>query len=73
VSAFLVRHWLVNEERARKSIDFIRTYRSYVFNYTVGEDLVRKYLGAGTDRVERYFALLQRPATPSGLLREIRN
>jgi hypothetical protein len=73
VSAFLVRHWLVNEERARKSIDFIRTYRSYVFNYTVGEDLVRKYLGTGPDRIERYFALLQRPATPSGLLREIRN
>jgi hypothetical protein len=71
VKEFLMRHWLVNEERARKAIDFIRTYRSYVFNYTVGEDLVRRYLGAGPERGERFFALLQRPATPSGLLREI--
>jgi len=71
VAAFLVRHWLVSEDRARKSIEFIRTYRSYVFNYTVGEDLARRYVGAGSERTERFFALLQRPATPSGLLREI--
>jgi hypothetical protein len=71
VSEFLMRHWLVSEERARKAIDFIRTYRSYVFNYTVGEDLVRSYLGTAPDRAELFFALLQRPVTPSGLLREI--
>ena len=71
VAAFLVHHGLVSEERARKSIDFIRTYRSYVFNYTAGEDLVRSYIGDGPDRVKRYFDLLQRPATPSGLQREI--
>lgn len=67
VAAFIRRHWLVSEERARKSIDFLRTYRSYVFNYTAGEDLVSDYLGHGPDRARRYFDLLQRPATPSSL------
>ena len=38
---------------------------------TVGEDLVRRYLGQGPERRQRFFALLQRPATPSGLQREI--
>ena len=70
---FLRRFGLMSEDRARKYLDFVRTYRSYVFNYTAGDDLVRDYIGAGSDRAERFFALLQRPATPSGLLEEIGN
>ena len=65
--AFLVRYGLTAEDRARKSLDFIRTYRAYVFNYTAGEDLVLSYIGDGDDRAERYFDLLKRPVTPSEL------
>jgi hypothetical protein len=71
VVEFLRRFGLMSEDRARKYLEFVRTYRSYVFNYTAGDDLVRDYIGEGPDRVERFFALLQRPATPSGLLQEM--
>ena len=67
---FLVRYELVTEERARKTIEFLRAYRSYIFTYTVGEDLVDAYLGDDPDRAERFFDLLQRPLTPSDLTPE---
>lgn len=67
---FLTRYELVNKDRARKTIEFIRAYRSYLFTYTVGEDLVEAYLGDGPDRIERFFDLLQRPMTPSSLAAE---
>jgi hypothetical protein len=67
VVTFLVRYGLMSEERARKSVDFIRTYRAYVFNYTAGEDLVLAYIGDGPERAERFFGLLDRPVTPSEL------
>ena len=72
VAAFMVQHALMTEGRARKAVDFSRTYRSYVFNYTAGEDLVREYIGAGDDRLARFFDLLQRPVTPAGLVAELR-
>ncbi len=65
---FVSRYGLETEERARKAIEFVRAYRSYVFNYTVGEDLVNAYLGSGPGRTEKFFELLKRPMTPSGLV-----
>lgn len=67
VAAFVREHALQDPSRAEKAVSFIRTYRSYVFNYTAGEDLVLAYLGEGEDRAARFFGLLQRPATPSAL------
>lgn len=64
---FIARYGLEDDDRARKSVEFIRGYRSYVFNYTVGEDLVRAYVGDGPGRTGRFFDLLQRPVTPSAL------
>ncbi len=72
VAAFIERYGLETPERARKALDFARTYRAYVFNYTAGEDLVRAYIGEGADRAERFFGVLQRPATPSALAAEVR-
>jgi len=63
--AFLREYGLLDRDRAKKALDFARTYRSYVFNYTAGEDLVRGYVGEGPDRAERFFHLLRSPATPS--------
>ena len=65
--AFLRKYSVLDADRARKALDFAKTYRSYVFNYTVGEDLVRAHVGEGPDRAARFFALLRSPATPSSL------
>ncbi len=67
VVAFLIRYGIMEEARARKAVDFARTYRSYEFCYTAGEDLVRAYLGTGSDRTERFFDVLERPCTPTWL------
>ena len=69
VVAFSRRWNLTTEEKARKSMQFARTYRSYVFNYSLGEDLVRSWIGDGPDRRERFYDLLRRPVVPSELVR----
>jgi hypothetical protein len=69
VIAFITRWGLATEERAAKSVHFAKTYRSYVFNYSLGEDVVRKWIGTGPDRRERFYALLDRPVVPSDLKR----
>ena len=66
VEAFLVRFG-TSPERARQNIAFHRTYRSYIYTYTAGEDLVESWLGTRPDRVSRFFELLQREAVPSEL------
>lgn len=71
VVEFLRRYALLDEARARKAIDFARAYRAYEFTYSVGEDLVRSYVGDGPDRERRFFDLLGRPETPSGLRRAV--
>jgi hypothetical protein len=68
-AAYIARWGLVTEERARKSVAFARTYRSYVFNYALGEDIVRGWIGTGPDRAERFYRLLDRPVVPSDLAR----
>jgi hypothetical protein len=67
VLAFLRKYSLLDDARARKALDFAKTYRSYVFNYTVGEDLVRAYIGQGAGRATRFSELLRSPATPRSL------
>jgi hypothetical protein len=69
VAAFIRKWGLVSEDRAKKSVDFARTYRSYVFNYSLGEDVVRAWIGNGPDRKERFFDILSRPVVPSDLRR----
>lgn len=69
VVRFVSKWGLANEEKARKSVAFAKTYRSYVFNYSVGEDVVRGWIGAGPDRRRRFFELLDRPVVPSDLVR----
>ena len=69
VAAFIRKWALVTEERSKKSVDFARTYRSYVFNYSLGEDIVRDWIGEGADRSQRFFDILSRPVVPSDLKR----
>jgi len=72
--AFQINYQLLSEKRAKKKLDFIDEYRSYVINYNLGEELVKNYieLNGGTEdnpkrRWELFEQLLSVPQTPSGL------
>jgi hypothetical protein len=67
VAAFVARWGLVTEEKSKKAVQFAKAYRSYVFNYSLGEDIVREWIGTGPDRRERFYAILDRPVVPSDL------
>jgi len=69
---WLTSYALMEPARARQRVRFFDTYRSYVINYNLGEDLVREYVErtAGGDQAHRWkvFAgLLSSPRLPSGL------
>jgi hypothetical protein len=71
---FLVSYALMSTDRARQRVRFIDTYRSYVINYNLGQDLVRRYIesrGGTTDRPdkrwEEFKRLLSSPRLPSQL------
>ena len=70
--AWLMKYSLYTESRARQSIDFFRTYRSYIINYSLGQDLVEDWLDrkAGDNlnrRWKAYGELLSSPRLPGGL------
>lgn len=74
---WLMRFALFSRERAVQRIAFFETYRSYVINYNLGQDMVRKYVEArgGTPdnpqrRWEEFTRLLSSPRLPSGLALE---
>jgi len=54
------------EKQARQSYRFIANplFRSYVFNYHYGRDLLSRYITVG-DRITRFQTLLEQPLTPS--------
>ena len=71
---WLTRYALMSPESAAQRIRFFDTYRSYVINYNLGQDIVREYVareaGAGASPEERwriFEALLSTPRLPSGL------
>jgi hypothetical protein len=67
------RYLLVSKARAEKSIDFDDTYRSYVINYGLGQDMVRDYVAAAGPspeaRWKRMERVLSEPTTPADLLK----
>ena len=69
---WLQKYAVMEPARAQQRVKFIQRYRSYVINYNLGEDMVRRYIEkrSGTDSGERWseFAkLLSSPRLPSGL------
>ena len=69
---WLQKYAVMEPARAEKRVKFIQRYRSYVINYNLGEDMVRRYIEkrSGTDPEKRWreFAkLLSSPRLPSGL------
>jgi hypothetical protein len=72
---WLMNYALMPRERAEQRVRFFDQYRSYVINYNLGLDLVRKYIehrGGTADkpkkRWEEFKRLLSSPRLPSGLV-----
>jgi hypothetical protein len=67
------KYQLVSAARAEKSVSFIDQYRSYVINYGLGLDMVRRAVErAGSDPAARWAAmtkLLSEPTLPGDLRR----
>ncbi len=73
-AAWLVEYAATPPARAVKQVSFIEQYRSYVVNYNLGKDLVRRYIegngGTGDDpeaRWREFARLLSSPRLPSDL------
>lgn len=68
---WLEEYELMTPERAQKRLDFMERYRTYVINYNLGEDLVKKYIESRSRTVEQrwkvFEKLLSSPRLPSGL------
>jgi hypothetical protein len=69
---WLQKYAVMEPARAQQRVKFIKRYRSYVINYNLGEDMVRRYIEkqSGTNPEKRWseFAkLLSSPRLPSGL------
>lgn len=67
----LIRYRLLSPERAAQRVDFIETYRGYIINYTLGEDVVAEWVESqASDHAGRWQAfseLLGSPRLPSSL------
>ncbi|MEO5775249.1 MAG: hypothetical protein ABIQ32_14210 [Sphingomicrobium sp.] len=65
------KYQLLTVERARKTLDFTKQYRSYVINYGLGQDMAQAAVeAAGTDpkaRWARMEKILSEPTLPSDL------
>ena len=69
---WLTSYGLMSPERARQRVRFFDQYRSYVINYNLGKDLVKRHVeklaGDDNDRRWRIFTgLLSSPTLPSEL------
>ena len=67
--AWLVRFGLSTPDRAEQQLKFAERYRSYVINYTLGQDLVRAHIEKSSDRWAAFEELLSKPMLPSNLRR----
>jgi hypothetical protein len=69
---WLTTYALMSPERAKQRVRFFDQYRSYVINYNLGKDLVKRHVEtlAGNDDDKRwrvFMELLSSPTLPSEL------
>jgi len=65
-----MRHELRNRDQAERGVRFAEQYRSYVVNYSLGEQKVRRHVESAPDRDARwasFLALIASPPLPSEL------
>jgi len=69
----LMKYTLYSRGGAEKRVSFIETYRSYVINYNIGQDMVRDHVDrAGKSETARWTAMehvISEPTTPADLKR----
>jgi hypothetical protein len=69
--AALAKYGLSSVARAEKRLSFIETYRSYVINYNLGQDMVRAHVDragkSGDARWKAMEAVISEPTTPADL------
>ena len=69
--ALTQRYQLSSPERAAQTIDFAKTYRSYIINYGLGLDMVRAHVEAAGPSPDARWArmreILSTPTLPSDL------
>jgi len=72
--AWLQRYTLASPERAAQRLAFIKRYRSYIINYSYGEELVRDFVEREGDKTpgspkqwQAFSQLLTTPRTPTTL------
>jgi len=72
---YLVRFALMSADRAMQRTKFFDKYRSYVINYNLGQDMVRRYIESAGGVVRKpdlrwkiFEELISSPRLPSGLL-----
>ncbi len=71
-AAWLTKNAMSSPKASEQRTRFFDTYRSYVINYNLGKDLVRRYIetkagSAPERRWEEFVRLLASPRLPSGL------
>ncbi|HET6196080.1 MAG TPA: hypothetical protein VFE12_10010, partial [Acetobacteraceae bacterium] len=64
---WLARYAMTSPARAEQRTKFFDTYRSYVINYNLGKDLVKRYVESRGNRWDEFVRLLASPRLPSGL------
>lgn len=69
---WLQKYAVMEPARAQQRVKFIQRYRSYVINYNLGEEMVKKYIEkrAGNDPEKKwreFGKLLSSPRLPSGI------
>jgi hypothetical protein len=66
-----MKYSLYSRGGAEKRVAFIETYRSYVINYNLGQDMVRAHVNrAGKTEAARWTAMehvISEPTTPADL------
>jgi hypothetical protein len=74
-AGWLVNYALMSPDRAQQRTKFFDQYRSYVINYNLGQDMVKKYIesrGGTVDNPDRrwkiFEELISSPRLPSGLV-----
>ena len=74
IRAYLQKYGLYSEKEAEQTIDFISNplYRSYIFTYHIGYDLLKE-LFSKVDREAYFKRLLEEPVTPSQIRQWIEN
>ena len=68
---WLVNYSLSSRERAQQRVDFFDTYRSYVINYNLGQDMVREYIERGTDGPAARWAKFERMLSTAMLPKDL--